>query len=92
MPTAVQTMILMFFADLEIELGATMDWCSARAAEEQKPLGTYLAQVVKLYQDDLIAQEARVRELATRRRRFDRIRATMADPNGAGNPVRDPHQ
>lgn len=91
-PKMVATMAVMCFGDLELEAGDTLDWACGMAAEEHLPLGTWIAQVVKQYRDDLVAQEARKRTLAIRRRRFARIQASgMAlDPSKAmvDEPVR----
>jgi hypothetical protein len=82
-PKLVQTLAIMFFSDLETEMGTTMDWCCARAAEEGIPVPQYIAEVVKQYRDDLVAQEQRAKQLAFRRRRFARISASGV----AGNPA-----
>jgi len=67
-------MILMLFADLETEAGDALDWACARAAGEQMPVGTWLAQVLKIYQKDLLSQEQSARAIRDIEARHQRIR------------------
>lgn len=84
------TAAVMVFADMELEAGQTLDWACAMAAEEQLPLGTWIAQVVQQYRDDFVAQEARARTLEIRRRRFARIQAAGMALNPRSPLVAEP--
>lgn len=86
-PKLALTMIAMLGADLEREMGDTLDWVCARAAEEQIPVGHYIAEVVKQYRNDLVAQEARERQRAVQRRRDARLTATIVASQSAASVV-----
>jgi len=89
-PKMTATAAVMVFADMELEAGQTLDWACAMAAEEQIPLGTWIAQVVQQYRDDFVAQEARARTLEIRRRRFARIQAAGMALNPRSPLVAEP--
>lgn len=76
-------MMVFLFMDLEKSMGSTLDWCCARAAEEGKPVGTYIAEIVKQYKDDLIAQESRDRLIGIQRRNAERLAAWRMAQNAA---------
>ena len=67
-------MILMFFADFEVEGGEALDWACSRAAAEQMPVGKWVAQVLKLYQKELLSQEQSQRAIRNIEARNARIR------------------
>ena len=83
-------MMVFLYLDMEKELGPVLDWVCSRAAEEQKPVGTYIAQVVKQYRDDILAQELRERTDAIYRRKFERVRAQTVAPDPPAPVVEKP--
>lgn len=77
------TLISFFYRDMDLEAGAAIDWACGRAAAEGISLGAYVGQVLRMYREDLTAQEARERTLAVQRRKAARIQASGV----AGNPA-----
>lgn len=77
------TLIGFFYRDLDLEAGDAIDWACGRAAAEGISLGAYVGQVLRMYREDLVAQEARERAVAHQRRKAARIQASGV----AGNPA-----